>query len=141
MATKKQKRERAEAKRAAFMAEVKAQGLAAQKAGRDRQRQREERLTASAQKILQHHRTILPNKSVNPRTGLLFTDEEMVVMKEKANAAERIVEGRAGTLNEQPPLNMSDYSAEADAYGFADMTVGEFRDKMDKLYTGMGWNL
>jgi hypothetical protein len=124
MATKKQKREAGEAKAKREAEERRQAGLAAQKANRGQQDQR--------------RRTTLLNRGVNPSTGLLFTDEEMEEMRKKANTSERkhlydrIAAGRAGTLNEQPPLNMSDYSAEADASGF-EMTVGDFRDKMDRL--------
>lgn len=160
MATKKQKREAAEARRAAFMDKVRADGLAAQKADQEYQRKKEERMSAAAQRINQQHRSTLLNNGINPTTGLIFTDKEMVEMENKANTPERrrmldrIKTGRAGLLDEQPPLNRSDYISEKDrqddlsrfgtgvAYdGLKDMTVGEFREKMDGFYTGMGWNL
>lgn len=139
MATKKQKRERAEAKRAAFLAQVREEGLAAQKADQDYQKTREKRMDVLASAVNQRHRTTLLNNGINPTTGLLFTDEEMAVMKEKANTAERknlyerIVAGRNAVLNQQAPLGQID--------PLEGMTVGEFRDKMDQFYTGMGWNL
>jgi hypothetical protein len=50
---------------------------------------------------------------------------------------ERIQAGRAGLLNEQPPLGgIDDYLVPLEG-----MTVGDFRDRMDQFYTGMGWNL
>jgi hypothetical protein len=88
-------------------------------------------------------RTAFLNNGMNPSTGVLFTDDEMTEMEKKANTPERrhlferIKAGRAGLLNEQPPLGgIDDY---IDPFG--DMTVGEFRDKMDHFYTGMGLNL
>lgn len=140
MATKKQKREAAERRRAEFMAEIKASGLAAQKADQERRRRLAEAEIGETKKVSQKERSILFDKGINPRTGVLFTDEEIEGMRKRANTPERkhllkrIEAGRAGALNEQPPLNMSDYSAEADAYGFGGMTVGEFREKTDQNF-------
>jgi hypothetical protein len=143
MATKKQKREAAETRRAEFMAKVKADGLAAQKADHDRQREKEERMDASARRVNQQHRSTLLRNGINPSTGLIFTDTEMEEMERKADTPERrllferIQAGRAGLLNEQPPLGgIDDYLVPLEG-----MTVGDFRDRMDQFYTGMGWNL
>jgi hypothetical protein len=88
-------------------------------------------------------RTAFLNNGMNPSTGMPFTDDEMTEMEKKANTPERrhlferIRAGRAGLLNEQPPVGgLDDYLVPLE-----EMTVGEFRDKMDQLYTGMGWNL
>lgn len=147
MATKKQKREIAEKKRAAFDAEVKASGLAAQKADHVRDEARQEALREITSQMKQRARTTLLSNGINPSTGKPFTDDELRVMEQKANTPERmalynkIVAGRAALLDEQPPLNMSDYSAEADTYGFGGMTVGDFRERMDGYYKSMGWGI
>lgn len=131
-------------------------GLAAQKASREILRKKENRLGEEAQKINQRHRSTLLNNGINPTTGLVFTDTEMTDMEKKANTPERrhlferIQVGRAVLLDEQPPLNMSDYTDSDRDYveklhkmvtarrmeeivedPFKGMTVGQFRDMMD----------
>jgi hypothetical protein len=59
MATKKQKREAAQAKREAFLAEVKADGLKAQERDKQHQQAEEERINQIAGDINARHRAIL----------------------------------------------------------------------------------
>ena len=139
MATKAQKRARGEAKAKREAEERRQSGLAAQKADREAREAKETRLGEAANAINQKHRSTLLNNGINPSTGEIFTDEEMAEMERKANTPERrhlferIKAGRAGLLNEQPPLNMSDYT-EVDSTDdpFGGMTVGQFREVMDK---------
>lgn len=145
MATKKQKREAGELKAKREAEERRQSGLAAQKASQlARQVRRAGDDTESVTNLLDSgskHRGSailrLVKAGKNPTTGEVFTDEEMLEMEQKANTLERrhmfeqIAAGRAGTLNEQPPLNMSDYTNVGVP---AEMTVGEFRDAMDKQW-------
>lgn len=66
MATKKQKHEAAMAKREKFMVELKAEGLAAQKAGREAEKKRRERDSAEAQKINERYRNVLIANGIIP---------------------------------------------------------------------------
>lgn len=72
----------------------------------------------------------MATKAQKRAAGEAKAKRETEERKRSGLAAQRI--GSSGTLNEQPPLNMSDYSAEADTSGF-EVTVGDFRDKMDRL--------
>jgi hypothetical protein len=128
-----------EAKRKAFMDEVKSAGLSALSADQKRRENRTVGLPRETQRMGLARSTLL-NNGINPSTGLIFTEAEMVLMEKKANTPERLRQfqrikaGRAGLLNEQPPLGGADDYLEG-------MTVGEFREKMDDFYTGMGLNL
>lgn len=139
MATKKQKREAGELKAKKDAQERRQSGLAAQKADHERAKKREEALNAVASGMNQKNRSTLLKKGVNPLTGLLFTDEEMAKMKAKAEASRsseqrhlyyQIEAGRAGTLNEQPPLGGIDDYVDP----LPEMTVGDFRDMADILH-------
>jgi hypothetical protein len=64
MATKKQKREAAEAKRAAFEAQLKADGLRAQKADQEHRQQVEASYREEARRINERHMQILAKASM-----------------------------------------------------------------------------
>lgn len=70
MATKKQKRAAAEAKRVEFMAKIKVSGLAAQKADQAKRRTQEENNRIEARRINLRHRQILVQNGINPDTGI-----------------------------------------------------------------------
>lgn len=61
MATKKQKREAAEAKRAEFIAEEKARGLEAQRADRNNQEIERQKIVVQAGMVNAHYQDILDN--------------------------------------------------------------------------------
>lgn len=135
---KAEKRARGEAKAKQEAADRLASGLAAQKADRDRRKKQSEALQKGAQSVNQQRRVSLLDKGIDPSTGFLFTDEQMAEMEKKANTPERrhrferIKAGRAGTLNEQPPVGgIDDYLDPMDR--LTGMTVGEFRDNMDTM--------
>lgn len=115
-------------------------GLATQKAGREARLRSEATPKVPSWKTKQAERNEFFSRGINPSTGLLFTDAEMAEMEKKANTParrhlfERIQAGRAGALNEQPPLGDIDDYLEP----LPDITVGEFREMQDKLWEG--WN-
>lgn len=110
MATKKQKREAGEAKAKRETEERRQSGLAAQRADQARRSSLEKRYDQTTQTINQRHRSTLLKNGINPSTGLVFDDYDMAEMERKATTPERrhlfeqIRAGRAGLLNEQPPL-------------------------------------
>lgn len=65
MATKKQKREAAQAKREQFLAEVKAEGLAAQKLDRTIQEKEKERAVRQAREINERYRAVLVRAGIH----------------------------------------------------------------------------
>lgn len=137
---KAEKRARGEAKAKQEAADRLASGLAAQKADQARRRNVEARYGQEAQSVNQRRRSIFVKNGINPDTGVVFTDDEMAELEKAANTpehrrlVERIKAGRAGILNEQPPLGgIDDYLDPLDN----DMTVGEFRDKMDTMLAGV----
>ena len=71
MATKKQKREAAEAKRAKFEAEMKTSGLAAQNRDRAEQTVKQERMREEIESINQRHREILDRNGVGEVQNVL----------------------------------------------------------------------
>ena len=131
---KAEKRRLGEEKAKQEAADRLASGLAAQKADREARKKREDAVKVVTTGMNQKHRTSLLNRGINPSTGEVFTIQELAEMEKKANTPERrdllkrIHAGRAGTLNEEPPLNMSDYLDDP----FGGMTVGEFRAASDK---------
>jgi hypothetical protein len=74
MATKKQKRAAAQAKREAFLAEVKADGLKALEGSRQRQKKADEIMTQAAKEINEHRRAILHRHGINPGTGIAYDE-------------------------------------------------------------------
>jgi len=64
MATKKQKRAAAEAKREKFMADLRADGLAAQKASREAEKKRREAAKAEVDQLNRRHRDILRSHGI-----------------------------------------------------------------------------
>lgn len=64
MATKKQKREAAQAKREAFLAEERERGLDAQRASHEADAQERERVRAQAERINHRYKTILAQAGV-----------------------------------------------------------------------------
>jgi hypothetical protein len=142
MATKKQKRAAGEAKARREAEERRQSGLAAQKADQERRRRLKESETGEAKKISQKERSILFDKGINPRTGVLFTEEEIEGMRQRANTPERkhllrrIEAGRAGTLNEPPPVGgVSDY-IDSD-FVFTEGISVETRAKRSQLLEGI----
>jgi len=130
---KAEKRRLGEIKAAQDDAERKASGLAAQKADREARLRREATPKVPNWQTKRAERNDFFSRGINPSTGLLFTDAEMAEMEKKANTParrhlfERIQAGRAGALNEQPPLGgIDDY--------LGDVTVGDFRSMMDVFY-------
>lgn len=69
MATKKQKRAAALAKREAYMAEVKADGLKALAASKERQKERKDAMTEAAREINARHEEILSKARVPKQTS------------------------------------------------------------------------
>lgn len=65
MATKKQKREAAQAKREQFLAEVKAEGLAAQKLDRTIQEKQREQTAQAAREINERYRAVLVRAGIH----------------------------------------------------------------------------
>jgi Skp family chaperone for outer membrane proteins len=76
MATKKQKHEAAMAKREKFLAEVRADGLRAQKASREAEKKRSEEIKAAAEKVNKRYRDILIARGIIPGTGVAY-DKKM----------------------------------------------------------------
>jgi len=129
---KAEKRRLGEIKAAQDDAERKASGLAAQKADREARLRREATPKVPNWQTKRAERNDFFSRGINPSTGLLFTDAEMAEMEKKANTParrhlfERIQAGRAGALNEQPPLGgIDDY--------LEDVTVGDFL-KMTEVF-------
>lgn len=89
MATKKQKHAAAMAKREKFMADLKADGLAALKASQAAAKKRSEGIKAVAEGINERHRGIL-----------------------RANGIFDTKSGTRPEKDEQPPLNMLDYTGD-----------------------------
>jgi hypothetical protein len=69
VATKKQKREEALAKRAAFEEQVKADGLKALEADKKRQAERREAMTTAAKQVNEHYQGILDNATPEERAA------------------------------------------------------------------------
>lgn len=134
MATKKQKRERGEAKAKREAEERRASGLAAQKAAREYEERKRALLRSDAKEVNHRHTMDLLYSGINPETGVIFTDEEMEYMEkhattpERRHTFERIRAGRDGALNTQPPWGgWNDYIDEP----LNGMTVGDFRKLAD----------
>lgn len=137
---KAEKRALGEAKAKRETEQRRQDGLAAQRADHERTKKRVEALNTVTSGMNQKNRSTLLKKGINPSTGVLFTDEEMAEMKAKAEASRsserrhlyyQIEAGRAGTLNEQPPLgSIDDYVGP-----LPEMTVGDFKAMADAFYT------
>lgn len=134
---KAEKRALGEAKAKREAEDRRQSGLVAQRMAREAETKRRVTSTDVAKEMNQKHRSTLLNNGVNPSTGLVFSDYDMAEMERKANTPERrrlferIRAGRAGTLNEQPPLGGIDDYVDP----LPEMTVGDFKDLAVVFYT------
>lgn len=104
----------------------------------DRIARDEEIIAKRDQEINQKARITMLLNGLNPASRLPFTDEELNEMRKKASTPQhlhfykRIQAGRAG---------LGRAFDETTVDPFCGMTPGDFREKMDDFYTGLGWNL
>lgn len=93
MATKKQKRAAGLAKREAFLAEVKADGLKALEADRVRQKERREIMEDAAREINAHHQSILGKAAKSKKQTSFYSEIQGRPVNAATIAAERRTRG------------------------------------------------